>query len=368
MILISACVLALAAQTPVTRGVEPVVIPALLNPGRCRISITIAGQPELFLIDTGIEKSYIRSDVKAKVLRADPKAVLTFGAGTIPVSSLPSQSSTVYQEFPPISGIVGMDVLSKVVFSIDFDKHQVMVWSDAVTGNDLGSGFFKPNEEIASIPLLLETGYLAPFVQTSLGEAVIDTGAAVSLLSKNATRSEDVLSTSLSRPMEFFETTAGRATRVVVKELLVGGREIFCQSMLLSDTTDVGVISATLLGRKVLFDIPHKRVEYAVPSDNDRACATFGALLHGTVEEKNGELFLRAQTAKNLGATKSPLVRILSIDGRKSTDWLEMFRNRDPRTPDELRKAFDSLSKKGRVMVEHNGKPEPLLLAPFLSP
>ncbi len=368
MVLAVACAAFALIQIPVIKGVDPIVIAGIVKPGRCRVPILLSGQSELFLIDTGIEKSYVRADVKQKALKSDSKAVLTLGSVSIPLSTIPSQQSTVYQEFPPIGGIIGMDILSKVIFSIDYDKQEVTIWPEAAPGKELGAGFFKKDDEIASIPLLKDTGYLAPFIMTSLGEAVLDTGAVTSLLGKRATSSTDVLATSLSRPMEFFEMSAGKATQVVVRNLSLSGHEIFCQPMLLSDTTDVAVISAGLLGRRVLFDLPHKRVEYAVPSEIDRACSAIGSLLHGTVEEKKGELFLRAQSARNLGATKTPSVRIISIDGRKTGEWLAMFRKRDPATADLLRGAYDSLSKNGKVMVEHNGKPEALLLAPFLNP
>lgn len=354
-------------QTPVLKFTTPVVYKGVVKPGRCRIPLEVSGESHLFLVDTGIEKSYVRADVKASLLARDRKATISLGTTSLAVDTLSSPNSSVYNEIPVISGIIGMDILSKLAFSIDYDKGQVTIWPD-VSSEEMEKGTFAVGEKYATIPLISEPGYLSLFLMTSLGEAELDTGAAISLLPKSATSSPEVFATSLSKPLELFDGMAGRASQAIVRNLRVGEQDIFCQQFLLSDTANVGVISAGILGKKILFDFPHKRVVFAVPSESGRACASIGALLHGTVEARKGELFLKAQLAKNLGASKNPYVRIVSLDGRTSSEWLAMFLRRDERTADLLRNAYDSLSKTGKVIVEHDGKQERLLIAPYLNP
>jgi hypothetical protein len=359
--------IALSRQTPVLKPTAPVVISVPVAPGRCRVPVDVAGKTYLFLIDTGMEKSYIRADVKANALARDPKAELVLGAGSIPIADLPSQSSTVYLEVPAIAGIVGMDVLSKVAFTIDYDKQQLTVWPENAKQEDMVKGLLQPGQQMASIPLLSEQGYLSLFLQTSLGECELDTGAAVSLLAKAAAKSPEVFQTKLSQPMQLFDGTAGKATQAIVRRMSLGDENLFCQQVLVSDTTDVGVISPNLFGRKVLFDMPGKRVVFAASSPSEQACRTIGALLHGTVEEREGEPFLKAQLVKNLGPGQSPWVRIVSINGHKGSDLLTMLKSKDLLSAVILQKAYDSLATGGKVLIERKGKQESLFVAPYLS-
>jgi hypothetical protein len=367
-VLLLLCLLFSRLQVPKSKDTTPVVFSGPVKAGRCRIPVELGGKSYLFLVDTGIEQSYLRPDVKVAILKQDKKAVLGLGGGSIPIDAIAAQESSVYQEFPPIGGIIGMDILSKVAFSIDYNKQEVSIWPAAATEADIELGVFADEHKSSTIPLISEPGYQSMFLQTSLGEAELDTGAVVSLLAKTASKSPEVLPTTLTRPMELFDGKAGKATQVVVRQIRLGDDNVFCQPMLLSDTTDVSVISANLFGRKILFDFPHKKLEYAIPSDTERACNAIGALLHGTVEARKSELFLKAQLARNLGATKDPWVRIASIDGRKGSEWLAMFQRRDPAVALALQRAYDSLSKSGKVMVEHDGKQEALYLAPYLNP
>ena len=357
-----------ALQNPAEKVVTPTVIAGVVKPGRCRIPIAVAGKSYLFLVDTGLEKSYIRPDVKAYVLKLDKKATLSLAGGSIAISDLPSPEAAVYTEIPAVGGIIGMDILSKVAFGIDYDKQQLTLWPTDAKQSDIETSFFPAPQKFSSIPLITEPGYVSQFLQTSLGEAELDTGASVGLLAKSAASSPEVFATSLSRPLQLFDGTAGHASQAVVRHLKLGDVDVFCQQFLLSDTADVGVVAASVLGRRVLFDFPDKRVSFVSPSDEERGCSAIGSLLHGTVMAKNGELYLKAQMAKNLGATKNPWVRVVSIDGRKGSEWLSMFLRRDDALAGELRNAYDSLAKNGKVIVERNGKQETLLISPFINP
>src|SRR5256885_17013259 len=75
-------------QTPKLKLTTPVVIAGVVGAGRCRIPIDVAGKTYLFLVDTGIEKSYIRSDVKANALTRDPLAKLILGDISIAVAEI----------------------------------------------------------------------------------------------------------------------------------------------------------------------------------------------------------------------------------------------------------------------------------------
>jgi len=353
-------------QQPFDKPSKPVVLSGPIKAGRCRIPLSVGGQTYLFLIDTGIEKSYIRGDAKAAILKRDEKALLSLAGSSVAVSDLPNQKSSVYLEIPQIAGVVGMDILSKIALSINYDKQQLTLWPENSAESDIEKAVFPKDQKLANISLIPEPGYLSLFMQTSLGECELDTGASLSLLARSATKSPEVFSTSINKPLELFEGGLGHASQVVVRDFQLGDDDMYCQPFLLSDSADVGVIAASQLSKTIYFDLPGKRVLFAVPTETEQACSAIGALLHGTVMDKNDELYLKAQLARNLGSTQSPWVRIVSIDGKKGSDWLSMYVHRDPSTADGLRKAYDSLSRDGKVIVERNGKQEQLLIAPYI--
>lgn len=353
-------------QNPAAKPATPIVFAGVVGPGRCRIPIQFAKTNYLFLVDTGIETSYIRSDIKAQILKADPKAQLSLGDASVSLRSISTQDSTVYREFPPIAGIIGMDILSKVAFSVDYNTQQVTVWPDKADIGDMEKSVFGPHDKAGIISLISEQGYRSMFLQTSLGESELDTGAPVSMLAKTATESPEVFSTGISAPLELFDGTAGKATQVIVRNMQLGDQQIVCQPFLLSDTADVGVISPNLLGRKILFDFPHKEVEFVPPTGTDRACTAIASMLRGEVQVRKGDLFLKTQKARNLGVTEEQWTRVISIAGRKGSDWLKLFASNDPSTANDLQEAYEAVSRGGEVLVEENGKPTRLLVAPFI--
>src|SRR2546423_910060 len=105
----------------------------------------------------------------------------------------------------------------------------------------------------------------------------------------------------------------------------------FCRTLPLRSTTKS---SRSLYGRRrrqrrILFDMPEKKVMFAVPSPSEQACNAIGSLLHGSVAEKSGEMYLKVQLIKNLGPGQSPWVRIVSVNGHKGSGLFSMLKEKD---------------------------------------
>ena len=356
----------LALQGPALKVTSPILFRGSVSPGRCRVPLLLGDQMYLFLIDTGIDHSYIRFDVKHKLLIESPDEKLVFGSGSIPVKKMQAVDSTLYREIPPVAGIVGMDLLKHERFTIDYVGQTLTLWPTDKDLPEMSDSVGGDKDRIVTIDLIDEENTPSMFVNTSLGEAELDTGAMLSLLPKTASTSPEVLATKISQPLELFDGTAGRATQAFVRNLSIGSQQIFCQQVLLSDTVNVGVISPSLFAKRVLFDFPNKKIVFAEPDPSWMACKTIGTLVHGMVEERNGEPFLKAQLAKNMGPKSSPWVRIVSIDGHKGSDLLKMLKDKDSLAATIVQHAYDSLAKGGIVLIEHDGKQEKLYVQPFL--
>jgi len=356
--------LALAGfQNPAPHVPAPIVLSGALSPGRCRVWVDLAGDKYLFLVDTGMDHSYIRPDLKQNALAKDPNAKIAIADASVPVSKFDTQSSSLYRERPYVGGLLGMDILGKLAFTIDYDSQQVTVWPPAYPADQMEEDLGK---SITKLSLLSEPNTTLQFFNTSLGLAQLDTGAAISLLPKTANASPEVFPTKISQPLELFEGVTGKATQSVVRKLAIGDQDLFCQMLLVSDTVDVGVISPNIFSRKVLFDFPNHQIEFSQLSSSDQACRALGAVLHSTVEDRNGEPYMRTQSIKNLGPGQFTWVRVVSINGHKGHDLLTMLENKDLLSATILQNAYDSLANGGTVIVDNGSKQERLYVAPFI--
>ncbi len=347
---------------------EAVTLSGPIQPGRCRVTLDLDGHPRLFLIDTGLEHSYIRPDVKLNVLAKNPKAQLSVGPASIAVSSLTTPESTLYQEVPAVAGVVGLDVLSKIVFGIDYKNRKLTVWP--ANTKDPGKDWLledPKSQEPINIPLDIEEGSNVPFVATEYGTCELDTGATITLLPKGAANSTSVISTNVTENLELFDGTAGHANQAIANELEIGHESFFCSPVLVGDQVDVGVFAPSVLGSRVLFDLPNHRITSAGPrretADAEYALTT---LFHTSVQARNGHLYLLARGPAMDKAT-DPWTKLVSINGHKADDLLRLFLKKDTQACIIMLHAYNAMPAGCKVVVDHAGKQTTITMSPFLS-
>lgn len=359
-----------SAQTaaPKTPLGSPVVLSGPIQPGRCRVAIDLDGHLRLFLIDTGLEHSYIRLDVKRNVLAKDPKAQLTVGTASIAVSDLTTPDSTLYQEVPAVAGVVGLDVLSKIVFGIDYRDRKLTVWP--AKSKDAGKDWVlqdSRSQQSIDIPLDIEEGSDVPFVATEYGTCELDTGATITLLPKGAANSTSVIPTNVTQNLELFDGTAGHANQAIANELEIGHQSFFCSPVLVGDQVDVGVFAPSLLGDRVLFDLPNHRISYAGPrpetADAEYALTT---LFHTPVQARNGHLYLLAR-GPALDKSTDPWTKLISINGHSADDLLKLFLMQNTQACLIMLHAYNAMPTGCKVVVDQAGKQNTILMSPFLS-
>ena len=346
----------------------PITLTGPIQPGRCRVSLDLDGHPRLFLIDTGLEHSYIRPDVKRNVLAKNPNAQLAVGPASIAISDLTTPNSTLYQEVPAVAGVIGLDVLSKIVFGIDYRGHKLTIWPSST--KDAGQDWLlqdPKSQQPVKIPLEVDQGSDVPFVATEYGTCELDTGATITLLPKGAANSTSVIPSNVTENLELFDGTAGHANQAIANELEIGHESFFCSPVLVGDQVDVGVFAPSLLGDRVLFDLPHHRISYAGPraetADAEYALTT---LFHTTVQARDGHLYLLAR-GPALDKSTDPWTKLISINGHNADDLLGLFLKKDTQACIILLHAYNAMPTGCKVVVDHAGKQTTIIMSPFLS-
>jgi hypothetical protein len=326
-------VIALCALLVLSRQSTPTQVKGLIDPGRCRIRIPIAGREYTLLVDTGNQGSHLRRDVKAQILRDDPAATLTLGSGSVPVKGLDTGDSTIYDEYPPIEGILGMDVLADLVIGIDYRNKNLVILP---TGGGDWIG-----RDATAVPLLYEEDTTCPYVATQFGTSVLDTGATVSLMPKDATSSASIVKTRITRPLELFDASPGDVTLAIATKLEVADRTLFCAPVLLSDVADRGVVAPSLLADRIVIDLADRQLwRPAKTRSATTLCQALSLLFRERVFEDKGGLYLDASLA---GLPKKEFAKIVSVNGRTAADLLALFERRDPKAPEIMRNMFNAL-------------------------
>ena len=336
-----------------------------MTPGRCRVALNLDGHPRLFLVDTGLEHSYLRGDVKKNVLARNPQAEMAFGPASVAIASLETPDSTLYREVPAVAGVVGLDVLSKVAVGIDYLGGEVIVWPAGKHEADETDWVKTAGTDAKTLDIGTPAGGDAPFVRTGFGDCELDTGATISLVPASASNSPSLMSTKLSSDLELFDGTAGRATQAIASEFQVGGESLFGCPVLIGDKAATGVFAPSALGRKVVIDIPNHRLIYAERTPVDDACVALSSLLKTPVVMMKGRLHMLASRPSE--SKRDPWAELISVNGRSAEDVLALYQKRDPEACVVLEHAYAKLPTGCKVVIQKDGKPSTILVGSFFA-
>jgi hypothetical protein len=167
-------------------GVDRVTLPLY---GWPTVEVDVGGHPGLFLLDTGTTLTVVDTSFAKSLHLQESKPIETFDAGEVPSQSLTqvpklcfrgacaeshvvataSLGSSLDIDFPGVVGILGTDVLSRVVVSIDFGAAQVAFAKNA--------HWSPPADDVpVATQMIKSRWYITATVAGQEGNYLVDTG------------------------------------------------------------------------------------------------------------------------------------------------------------------------------------------------
>ncbi len=347
------------AASPIPRS--PIEIPCDLETGYCFVTIQIDSKPYNFLVDTGNTDSYISRTALRAIARSDKHASFTIGPVTVPVASLSILTKAEDKLALKPDGYLGMDVLSKLIFGIDYEKGQFLVWPAGanrdvamqwVTSRGLGAiseGVAGPQGDNR---LFIPSGYG--------GDLCIDTGMNTMLLPENPAKEKDFVDSGIVTPMRIFDRGIGKVKIEVIPHpaglpAMLDNLPVFVTS----HPMPYGVCGAVLLGPRLLVDGLNKTICKTVGQDDSFEFWTAMAFIYPFVNVIDGKLYIPVNhdTAPHVADKDLPKegrMEIVSINGISIADLFATYSKHDGAGSQTLKKIIVAVRKgcKADILVD----------------
>jgi len=342
-----ACALTLS-QT--TADWTPTEIPCEVAFAQCDINLQIAGKEYKFLIDTGNDKSYISSEMRKEIAASEKPPFLKLGNLLAPVLQFEDLSKFSLHVVSGVDGVLGMDMLAKLAFGIDYQNKKFFVWpaGHVMTSNAiewLGSH----TTTFIVVPMATMPNDDRFYVRSQYGYLTLDTAAPLSLLPSAPDQQKTFLTTGIHHKIDVFNMTLPDTEVKVAGLLQADGLSLENYPVLIcKDLQGIGAVSGAMFGPRILIDGPAQTITVAPQRTPDEEFTmTLQVLTMGDAYLENGKVYVPVDTddvPKKL-VPEDKRWQIIAINKVKLDDLRAMYNNHDPKTGQVVRDIIKALDK-----------------------